>query len=167
MNSKHTPLSSALAALATMSMLANFAAAEAAIPKAAEPDADPAARTGRPGAMSLEEMLAGLLGTPPGGAPAPSPIAQVCAIPQDIAERCGMTDPGFVPHGHTGRTVSLLAAVLSNLRELRCVCDEAGRVQVAVAESHITAAVAAVQASLRTASGSQAAATGDGPKPSI
>ncbi|KZK32033.1 hypothetical protein A4F85_04785 [Delftia sp. GW456-R20] len=167
MNSKHNPVSSALAALATMSMLANFAAAEAAMPKAAKPDADPAARPGRPEAMSLEEMLAGLLGMPPGGAPAPSPIAQVCAIPQDIAERCGMHDAGFDAHGHTGRTVTLLAAVLSNLRELRCVCDEAGRAQVAVAESHITAAVAAVQTSLRTASGSQAAAPGDASKPLV
>ena len=95
-------------------------------------------------------MLAQAFGMTPPGTPTPSPIAQVCAIPQDIAERAGMNDAGFDPHSLEGRTVSLLAAALANLRELsglKANCNPAGAAKCAVADGQIGAAIAAINLS--------------------
>ena len=132
----HSPLAS----LAALSLLASLLTPPAATKRDPDPAPKPAADP--MGALGLDEMLAQVFGT----APAPSPIAQVCAIPQDIADRCGMNEAGFDPHGLPGRTTALLAAVLSNLRELNGLTNEAGRAKCAVADSHIGAAIAAISA---------------------
>lgn len=152
MNSNRNPVQSALAALAAMSVLAQFAQAEATT---SQPS--PAPHPTGTSTMRLEDVLADMVGAFPADAIAARPICEVCAIPQDIAQRCGMYAAGFDPHGITGRTVALLAAVLANLREMQDACDTTGRAQVAVAESHITAAVTAVHAALRTGSTQQTA----------
>lgn len=117
--------------------------------KAAQPEPAPA-----PEPMSLEQMLGEIFGAPPAAAPrasaAPIPSAQVCVIPQDIADRAGMNDAGFDPHSLEGRTVALLAAALANLRELRGLkthCNPAGAAKCAVADSNIGAAIAAINLS--------------------
>lgn len=132
----HSPLAS----LAALSLLASLLTPPAATKRDPDPAPKPAADP--MGALGLDEMLAQVFGT----APAPSPIAQVCAIPQDIAERCGMNGVGFDPHGQAGGAVAMLAAVLANLRELSAVTNEAGRAKCAIADSHIGAAIAAIYA---------------------
>ena len=73
-----------------------------------------------------------------------NPIAQVCAIPQDIADRCGMNDAGFDPNSKVGCTVSLLAAALANLRELSGNCEPSGAAKCLMADQNIGAAIAAL-----------------------
>ena len=90
------------------------------------------------------ELNAHLQGTTAGGVPTPGPIAQVCAIPHDIAERCGMNDAGFEPHSLQGRTISLLAAALSNLREMNGLCDTKNKGKCLMADQSIGAAIAAL-----------------------
>lgn len=152
------PLASLIALAAAAAMLAP---AHAAKP-------EPAPKPEEPSLPSLDELLGEMFGLPPAPAakpfdlsallqefaprdtPTPTPITQVCAIPQDIADRAGMNDEGFDPHSLEGRTVALLAAALANLRELRGLkanCNPAGAAKCAVADGQIGAAIAAINLS--------------------
>lgn len=85
-----------------------------------------------------------LAGSQEADRPAERTIAQVCAIPLDIADRCGMNAPGFDPQSMTGRTTALLAAALSNLRELKGLCTPEDKAKCQMADQSIGAAVAAL-----------------------
>lgn len=143
------PLASLIALAAAAAMLAPA--------HAAKPEPAP-----QPEAPSLDELLNEIFGagpapTPqpfdlnallqevaPRGKPTPGPIAQVCTIPQDIADRAGMNDAGFDPHSLEGRTVALLAAALANLRELKEQSNPANQAKCVIADRGIGMAVAAL-----------------------
>ena len=147
----HNPLASLLA-LAVLGAVLNSSQTKPA------PQPEPARNP------SLDDLMAKFFGAAPAGAAtqgpttestatqAPdlsdseflNPIAQVCAIPQDIADRCGMNDAGFDPHGKVGCTVALLAAALTNLRELRGNCEPSGAAKCLMADQNIGAAIAAL-----------------------
>lgn len=138
----------ALIALATAAAMLAPAHAQAQ----AEPEPERAPQPDPQRIPGLDELLCEIFGAAPapGRTPSPAAIAQVCTIPQDIADRAGMNDAGFDPHSLEGRTVSLLAAALANLRELRELkanCNPAGAAKCAVADGQIGAAIASINLS--------------------
>lgn len=135
------PLSS-LIALAAISLL-NQAAAQAKPPVApsATEDAPKQAATTAPAADPLDPFIDALLAS----APMHHQINQRSEVPRDIAERAGLYAPDFDQNSLKGRTAVLLAAALSNLRELRTHCEPTGAAKCQMADQNIGAALAALQ----------------------
>ena len=146
MQNRH-PLAS-LIALAAISMLNQAAAQEAAAP-AKQPAAPSAttegapkqAATAAPVADHLDPFIDALLAS----APMHHQINQRSEVPRDIAERAGLYAPDFDQTSLKGRTAVLLAAALSNLRELRTHCEPTGVAKCQMADQNIGAALAALQ----------------------
>lgn len=146
MNMQNSPLSALdLIALAALSELLGVPSSAAA--KRAQPEPAPAPEPKADAHMSLEQMLSEVFGATtaaPRAPAAPFPIGQVGIIPQDIAERCGMTAPDYDPSSLVGSTVSLLASALANLRELSNNCEPTGKAKCQMADQNIGAAIAAL-----------------------
>lgn len=120
------------------------AAATTSEPASAEPA--PKVEVTATGIDSLLDQLFGQVCAAPEPSHGPAPIAQVCTIHQDIAGRVGMNEPDFDPNTLAGKTTALLAAALSNLRELSAAeVTPQGKAKYLMADQNIGAAAAALQ----------------------